>query len=91
MFINFHFYNSETDILTGGSSFYGLGCRLDPSDSIQEFRFSIEIPWNIQSMWVKVYFDQPFGEPPSVIRSISIGQGISFELLGIEISLIIEG
>jgi len=90
MSINLDFYNSNADIETGEDSIAGYGRRLDPSDSIQTFGFSISLLWNADSVWVSVYFDQPSGTPPSVIRSIDIGGSATFTLRNIEISLTLQ-
>jgi hypothetical protein len=90
MFINFEFYNSDSDLVTGEGSMCGHGHRLDPSDTMQEFRFVIELLGNLECVWIKVYFDQPAGTPPSFIQRIGIDQRIYFTLLDIEVSMIIE-
>lgn len=85
--INLEFYNSEQEALVGeGTTSFGFGYRVDPSDQEQTKAFRHNIPRGQLNMWVKIYFDE-LSETHYILSSIGIGEPVTSTLLGIVISV----
>ncbi|MFW9842960.1 MAG: hypothetical protein ACFFEV_00090 [Candidatus Thorarchaeota archaeon] len=88
-FLHLDFYGSEDDLYAKENRYCGYSIRVAPLDEERNDCHLYTIPENSLHVWVKIYFTDEIGDP-FIVQRIEIGQRITTQLLGREISILIE-
>ena len=87
--LHLDFYGSEQDLYSEVNRFSGFSIRVEPYDNEENNLYLYTIPRNQLSIWVKIYFDEDT-EEPNIIVEIEMGKKLTTQLLGREISILVE-
>ncbi|MDH4212923.1 MAG: hypothetical protein OEV85_03285 [Candidatus Thorarchaeota archaeon] len=70
--LHLDFYGSEQDAENKINRYFGYGIRVEPMDNERNDGYFYNLPENLLSAWVKIYFDEDTEEPRLII-DIRIG------------------
>ncbi len=87
--LHIDFYGSESNLYAGVNRFCGLGIRVEPFDDEVNHIHLYTLPEDIVHVWIKVYFEQDL-DAPFVVERVDLGMKMTTQLLGREISILIE-
>ncbi len=82
-------YGSEYDAENMINRYSGHGIRVEPMDNERNDGFLYNVPENLLSVWVKIYFDEDTQEP-NLIINIGIANRVTVVLEERQISMLIE-
>ena len=83
------FYGSEQDAYSETNRYSGVQLSVNPVNDGEYQILLWTIPEDILKVWVKIYFDGA-AEEPNIIGDIEMGKTTMFQLLGREISFLME-
>ena len=88
-FLHTDFYGSESDLYAGLNRLSGHGIRVAPYDDVDNWFHLYTAPENMNHFWVKIYFEQD-PDAPFIVERVDLGMKMTTQLLGREISILIE-
>ena len=87
--LHLDFYESETNLYAEENHYSRHSIRVEPLDDEENHYHLYTTPDNLVYVWVRIYFTDDPGDP-YIVQRVEIGRRITTELLGREISILIE-